>query len=206
MPFLALARLCRMSCSGSCSGVSGVKLRMSLPSGWRGCCGLAMGLVSSRKVSSLPGASGAARSACRARESSPRRVSWVARLALWSGVGWLEAGGGGCARWLGAVLAARRSCQAPSKNLVKRSSNCGFGTRAVLAGRWSSIRGRNNQSFQALSWSRLLLMGAELMRSSVKCKARRNGPRRNGGGARKVGQGCSKKSLAWRRSRLANAS
>ena len=60
VPFLALARLCRMSCSGSCSGVSGVKLRMSLPSGWRGCCGLAMGLVSSRKVSSLPGASGAA--------------------------------------------------------------------------------------------------------------------------------------------------
>ena len=112
-----------MSCSGSCTGVSGVKLRMSLPSGWRGCCGLAMGLVSSRKVSSLPGASGAARSACRARESSPKRVSWVARLALWSGVGWLEAGGGGCARWLGAVLAARRSRQAPSKNLVKRSSN-----------------------------------------------------------------------------------
>ena len=39
----------------------------------------------------------------------------MARLALWSGVGWLEAGGGGCARWLGAVLAARRSRQAPSK-------------------------------------------------------------------------------------------
>ena len=38
------------------------------------------------------------------------------------------------------------------------------------------------------------------MRSSVKRNVRRNGPRRNGGGVRKMEQGCSKKSLAWRRS------
>ena len=108
VPCLARKKLCRMSCCGRCNGAAGVTVRMSVANGWRGCGGLAVGLVSARKVSSLPGAGGAAMRASRARESSPRRVSWVARLARWSGVGWLPAGGGErCALWLGAVLAAR---------------------------------------------------------------------------------------------------
>lgn len=47
----------------------------------------------------------------------------------------------------------------PSKNWVKRASTCGFGIRRTVA----QHPGRSNQSFQALSCSRLLLLGAELM-------------------------------------------
>ena len=75
-----------------------------------------------------------------------------------------------------------------------------------MAGRCSSIRGRKSQSFHARSCSMVLLVGAELMWSRAKCKARRKGPRRKGGGVRKVGQGCSNKFFAGCRSRLAKAS
>ena len=48
--------------------------------------------MSAQRVSSLPGAMGAAKSACRARDNSLKRASWVTRLVLWSGVGRLAVG------------------------------------------------------------------------------------------------------------------
>ena len=78
-PFLARAKLVRKSWAGMAAGVAGFHCNRSVSMAWYACWGLAVGSVRRWWVASSPGARGSASSAWRARDSSPRRVKWIAR-------------------------------------------------------------------------------------------------------------------------------
>ena len=150
-----------------------------------------MGSVSCCSVFMVPGAGGSARRACRARESSPNRVSWTARCALWSvdgSRGWGGVVSDGCGRCRLVRLLWMRSCHCPRKKAVNLASSAGFGILDVPGGLWSSMRGKNIHNFHALSCCTASDVGVCRIWLRLKCMALLMGPRRKDGGERKVGQ------------------
>ena len=166
------------------------------------------GSASACHVAFVPGASSAAVSTCRARESSLCRtlahVRW--RLRSDSTFGSSSANGSGV-RPRG--LAAARSCfHSPRGNAVARAWSVARPCDPCCSGRANSMRGASRKSFQALEAVGAVPWPAgcaarKLVRAVV--NALRTAARMKGGTSCRVGTGCRNSSLGSTSSKVSQA-